>query len=176
MNEDYEIKVDGEKAQFESGANRNTKKGKGRFDLLDSDIMAEILEYSVNRYSEYQRPSTTPCDAIKSALLGDYVEAIRCIISLEYFRYISTEIDYTEAEFFVQMYAFMMKDLAIHYEKGADMYGENNWKKGIPTSSFRSSGLRHLTQWLRDETDEPHHISAIWNFIGCIYNSKHGLD
>jgi hypothetical protein len=59
----------------------------------------------------------------------------------------------------------MLKDLAINYEKGAEKYGENNWRKGIPLNSFEDSGFRHFCQWLNDETDEPHHISAIWNFM-----------
>jgi hypothetical protein len=62
----------------------------------------------------------------------------------------------------------MLLDLAIHFEKGAAKYGENNWKKGIPSSSFEDSGFRHLCQWMSGNTDEPHHISAIWNMI-CWY-------
>jgi len=68
-------------------------------------------------------------------------------------------------------FAKMLRDLAIHYEKGAEKYEEDNWKKGIPEQSFRDSGLRHMCQWLSGETDEPHAIAAIWNFFGAIYVS-----
>jgi hypothetical protein len=58
----------------------------------------------------------------------------------------------------------MLHDLAIHYENGAEKYGPDNWKKGIPLTggerggSFTDSGLRHLNQWCQGLSDEPHHI------------------
>jgi hypothetical protein len=57
-----------------------------------------------------------------------------------------------------------MKELAVHFEKGAKIYGEHNCEKGIPKWSFIDSGLRHLTQFLNGEDDENHYIAAIWNF------------
>ena len=57
-----------------------------------------------------------------------------------------------------------MKELAVHFENGAKIYGEHNCEKGIPKWSFIDSGLRHLTQFLNGEDDENHYIAAIWNF------------
>ena len=64
----------------------------------------------------------------------------------------------------------MLRDLAIHFQKGAEKYGVDNWKNGIPATgggrggSFEDSGLRHLNQYFRGETDENHFAAALWNF------------
>ena len=44
MSEDYEIKMDGDKAEFDGGAIRYTKTGKGRFDLIPKDVYQRVLE------------------------------------------------------------------------------------------------------------------------------------
>ena len=73
----------------------------------------------------------------------------------------------------------MLEELAIHYENGAEKYGVDNWKKGIPViggdrgGSFTDSGLRHLNQFIQGKTDEPHHISCIWNFFGALWTLDH---
>lgn len=63
-----------------------------------------------------------------------------------------------------------IRALAIHYEKGATKYGERNWEKGIPVSSFMSSALRHAFQFQDGEDDENHLIAAIWNLM-CAYET-----
>ena len=64
----------------------------------------------------------------------------------------------------------VIRAVAIHYEKGAEKYGDRNWEKGIPINSFISSGLRHAYQFLDGEGDENHLIAAIWNFM-CAYET-----
>lgn len=59
-----------------------------------------------------------------------------------------------------------LRDLAIHYEKGARKYSDRNWENGIPTNEFFDSGLRHLSQFILGYKDEDHLIAAIWNLIG----------
>ena len=58
----------------------------------------------------------------------------------------------------------MMCDLAIHFQKGAEKYGERNCEQGIPLWSFIDSGTRHTMQFLVGKEDAQPHISAIWNF------------
>ena len=57
----------------------------------------------------------------------------------------------------------MFLDLAIHFQKGAEHYGERNCQKGIPLWSFKDSAMRHAAQAFAGKTDEPHIISVIWN-------------
>ena len=59
--------------------------------------------------------------------------------------------------------------LGIHYANGAEHYGDNNWKKGQPISSYMASFERHYNQFKQGITDENHLISAIWNLIAIDY-------
>lgn len=61
--------------------------------------------------------------------------------------------------------------LAIYFEKGADKYGDRNWEKGIPYSSFVNSGLRHLGQFMTGKKDENHLVACVWNLI-CLLDTK----
>ena len=63
-----------------------------------------------------------------------------------------------------------IRALAIHYEKGCLKYGDRNWEKGIPVSSFLDSSIRHLTQVVDGRDDENHLIAAIWNAV-CAYQT-----
>jgi hypothetical protein len=62
-----------------------------------------------------------------------------------------------------------LKRLAQHYESGANKYGENNWKRGMPLRRFLDSAFRHLIQCLEGKEDEDHAASVIWNICGFIY-------
>ena len=58
-----------------------------------------------------------------------------------------------------------LERLAKHFEKGANKYSANNWRKGQPLSRYIDSGLRHAFKYLAGERDEDHLIAAVWNFI-----------
>lgn len=184
-NEDNYIKMDGEKDSFEGGAIRYTKKGKGRYDLIPSQQIHDILDYAKPNWDNIIEKDDEFC-SIYNVLMSAYPDAddltydnyIEIIINIIRYCYIVT---YNNQKFYAFMMGFvkMLKDLAIHYEMGAEKYGVDNWKKGIPETkgerggSFRDSGLRHLQQLLDGQTDEPHQIAAIWNFIGAMYVKKH---
>ncbi len=56
--------------------------------------------------------------------------------------------------------------LARHYESGAVKYGDRNWEKGIPISSFVDSGMRHLLKYMAGWEDEDHLWKrSILNFL-----------
>ena len=53
--------------------------------------------------------------------------------------------------------------------RGAEKYGENNWKKASTEEElrrFESSALRHLFQLLDGETDEDHAAAVMFNVAG----------
>lgn len=60
-----------------------------------------------------------------------------------------------------------LKDLAIHFQKGCQKYGDRNWEKGIPISNLVDSGLRHAVEFVLGYEDEDHLIAAIWNLINA---------
>ena len=169
---DYDIKMDGEYRQFEGGGIRYTKTGKGRFDLIPSKALSALMETlgtyaeEPNAYCDVEAMVTAVANRsfTHAILLIAYAKYNEQNVGTAYVNYpsINTPIVY---DYLWRAVIKMLKDLAIHYEKGAEKYGENNWRKGIPLNSFEDSGFRHFCQWLNDETDEPHHISAIWNFM-----------
>lgn len=68
--------------------------------------------------------------------------------------------------------ACVLLRLAKHYERGAERYGEYNWKQGIPCHSFVDSALRHLLKFMDGQTDEDHLIAAIWNLCGLAWTEE----
>lgn len=68
--------------------------------------------------------------------------------------------------------ACVLLRLAKHYERGAERYGEYNWKQGIPCHSFVDSALRHMLKYMDGWTDEDHLIAAIWNLCGLAWTEE----
>lgn len=158
------IKVD-ESAPIETfgeGAIRSSKKGKGRYDLLPSSVMKTIITAIT---TDAVHADKNDPQSVKFLYKFIYANNWPLVIS------ILTSMGYSYSEDEPLIYAFnrMQEDLAKHYENGAEIYGENNWKHGIPKSSFISSGIRHTQQYIEGLTDEPHLISAIWNFCNIIW-------
>ena len=61
-----------------------------------------------------------------------------------------------------------LMEVSKHCENGAKKYGEHNVDKGLPTSSFMDSAVRHLAKHIDGWTDEPHLIAAAWNVLWAI--------
>jgi len=156
---DYDIKMDGEFHQFEGGGIRYTKTGKGRFDLIPWDAVVNVV-YQTADMMDDGTTFTFPGLFISIA----EQDAVDIICSI-------TAIKYGDGHYTSEAMALMFRDLAVHYEKGAEKYGVDNWKRGIPKESFWDSGCRHIMQYISGEVDEPHHISAIWNMLGYLWVS-----
>lgn len=62
-----------------------------------------------------------------------------------------------------------LKRLAELYARGAEKYGESNWTKGMPSSRFLASLMRHLEQYRDGETDEDHLAAVVFNAFGIMY-------
>lgn len=57
----------------------------------------------------------------------------------------------------------LLERLAVWYGEGAKKYGDNNWRKGQKKSHVLGSLIRHLSKYMRGETDEDHLAAIIWN-------------
>lgn len=53
---------------------------------------------------------------------------------------------------------------------GAEHYGARNWEKGIPSSCFVESGMRHLVQWMDGDRTEDHLAAVLFNVGALIHN------
>lgn len=173
-----EIKVSGTPQTYGDGAIRNSKEGKGRFDLIPPEPFDLIVKRLIF-LRDHRIPISIANDYIWKKAFSDanYVDAIILLTAREY-GIKDKDIDYDtdtsityDPECADTGFWTMLHDLAIHFQKGAEIYGEHNCEKGIPIWSFRDSGLRHLSQYFNHETDEPHLISAIWNFWMLIWTA-----
>ena len=65
--------------------------------------------------------------------------------------------------------AIALRRLAVHYEEGAKLHGENNWKKGMPLARFLDSAFRHILDCIEGKEDEDHVAAVLWNMCGFIW-------
>ena len=62
-----------------------------------------------------------------------------------------------------------LKRVQIHYRKGADAHGKNNWTNGMPYSEFYNSATRHLQDWWSGDESEDHLAAVVWNIMSLMY-------
>lgn len=65
-----------------------------------------------------------------------------------------------------------IQELARVFETGCKKYGDRNWEKGIPVSTYLDSAGRHLAKAASGWTDEPHLPMAMWNIACAIQTIK----
>lgn len=142
----------GDRTEFETGAVRDMRKGKGRCDLMPLDVVAHFIGHNTETdlvlkcISKFQDTNALVYlyDAID--FFGKKVEWDRQTLCLE---------------------------VAKHFEEGAKKYGPDNWKMGIPVRCYIDSAVRHYLKFLRGDTDEPHDRAFCWNILCCIWTCKH---
>ena len=142
-----EIKDSGERREFSTGSVRDLSEGKGRFDLMPMDVLATLSGDSVI--------------ACISAFMedGEVQHLQDAYYNLVY------------NEFASEAAAWLA--LAKHFEKGMKKYGPDNWRKGIPVSSYCDSALRHWCKHKAGYDDEPHAVACLWNIVCCLWTIKH---
>lgn len=147
------IQDSGARKKFSTGAVRDICEGKGRCDLLPLDMVDVLLEnetvatgtvlFNINKFRETKEFSFL-------------LEACYAFIS---------ECDTTVAE--------AMLEVAKHFEEGANKYGEENWKKGIPLHCYVDSAVRHYLKYLAGWTDERHDRAVMWNLLCGAWTAVH---
>lgn len=147
-----EILDSGNRREFEGGAVRDIDDTKGNTTLLPLDEVAEFMDsgelYHIRKFKE-------------NADNDELYEAIH-----EF----NQNHGWSDAE--------SMLELSKHFAEGMKKYGKDNWKKGIPISSYMDSGIRHYLKVLAGWTDENHDRAFVWNLMCAIWtmNNKPELD
>ena len=150
------LKDSGARTTFESGAQRELIKEKGRHDLLPLDVLSDLYAscpYHSDQVNELGQ-------SIFSKLNG-FIYSGDCRLL---FNVIWDFIEYRYANN-VQL---ALQELAIHYGDGADKYEARNWEKGLPLSSLLQSAIRHFVCFLENWEDEPHDRAFMWNIFGML--------
>ena len=153
------IKDSGTRRTFDSGAERDIRRGKGRCDLLPLDVIATIYEGHTDRIG-----APYVLKAVYDFTVSGDTKFLEDAI--EWF--LLNDTPFGDAN-----WATLWLEVSKHFEEGCKKYGENNWRKGIPAHCYIDSGVRHYLKWLRGSKDEPHHRAFIWNMICCIWTCRH---
>lgn len=61
--------------------------------------------------------------------------------------------------------------LAKLFEKGAEKYSANNWRKGQPLSRYLDSMMRHAFMFQGGKKDENHLAAVLWN-AACLIETR----
>lgn len=62
-----------------------------------------------------------------------------------------------------------LKRTAATYASGAERYGDNNWRKGIPFSNLLNHVIKHIFDYLEGvETDEDSLAHACWGLMALM--------
>lgn len=141
----------GNRTEFDTGAVRDMREGKGRCDLMPLEVAAKLMN----------RDLSDPDLVIGSIALfknNGYHNTVHLYNTLMYF-----------SDRYYGCFSEMFLEAAKHFEEGAKKYGENNWQKGIPVYCYIDSAVRHYFKWVRGDRDEPHDRAFVWNLMCCIW-------
>ena len=170
-NDAKDIKFTGDPVAFDGvEGKRDPKTGKGRFDLIPEEVYPVIFD-QIDQFNGISGRDVCydPMLIYHNIAKENWVYAI---IQMTIYGYRNERplVDSNAnclwlcpPKDIIGCFWKMLQDLAIHFQKGAEHYGERNCQKGIPLWSFKDSALRHATQTFSGKTDEPHLISVIWN-------------
>ncbi len=141
-----ELKDSGSTREFSTGAHRDNATGKGRCDLLPLRQVANVMQDKV-------------------------IDNIASFMETHDKKYLEQAI--RESVNTLPQYKTglpnMMIEVSHQYEDGANKYGENNWKNGMPLKCYIDSGTRHYLKTLRGDDDEPHYRGFVWNMLGALW-------
>lgn len=190
-----QIKDSGEKREFQTGAHRDMAEGKGRCDLLpcmqvkaafelakkevdvnerwtNEDVNNKILELlmcalenlmsAVNDLKEKNDNDATTENILRTIYLSTAAEGLRENMKTGDCNNLSLR----------SMFCYGMMQVSKHYEEGANKYGPDNWKNGMPLHVYIDSGLRHLLKANSEMYDEPHIRATVWNLMGYLYTKE----
>lgn len=152
------IKDSGNRTEFETGAVRDIQEGKGRCDLMPLDVVAELL------LEGGCGGASTVIEGIYKYQTTHYAGYLRAVVT-----------DFMKSDGFPDLFTALL-EASKHFEDGALKYGENNWQKGIPESSYIDSAVRHYLKWLRGDDDERHDRAFVWNIMCLIWTHEHITD
>lgn len=146
----------GDRTEFESGAVRDMRVGKGRCDLMPLDVVSEYF--------------TVVTGAKKLPAVLTNIDKFQKTNDVNYlYRALEAFVDHSNWKSPYTMFL----EVAKHFEEGCIKYGENNWRKGIPAKYYIDSAVRHYLKHMRGDKDEPHDRAFCWNILCCIWTIRH---
>lgn len=103
--------------------------------------------------------------------MADSVDAAASIDPLHRFETGAVRSSDADSERYDLISPVALQSLARTCAEGAAKYGDHNWLKGMPHSSFLNHALRHLRMYQQGDRTEDHLGHAMWNVMGLIHMS-----
>lgn len=152
----------GDRTEFETGAVRDMREGKGRCDLMPLDVVGRF-------YDQVKTKKLVETDS-----RSDVGSVFICISRFQHDGNVSWLYEALRwaKVFGDNNWETMFLEVAKHFEEGCKKYGEDNWRKGIPVKCYIDSAVRHYLKFLRGDKDEPHDRAFVWNILCCIWTSN----
>jgi hypothetical protein len=147
--------------KFSTGAQRDTQDGKPRFDLIDlsfwwsvADRLSGDLFHLCTTITQHKPKQTETVRLAAHVIKEEYK---LCEIQTDSLR--------------AWPYAALER-LAQLLRQGAEHYGANNWRKGIPVWRINASLHRHFWAWVDGQDDEDHFAAILFNCMAICYVTK----
>ena len=170
-----EILDSGARVEFDSGAVRDIKEGKGRCDLLPLDVFT-LIEYRTDVDTAIEKEMKPYSSISMTGRIFIAIERYKETLNTKYLSYAAREFISYSMTLTGLTSSYIWIDLSKHYEEGAKKYADRNWQKGIPVHSFIDSATRHLIKFIDNWDDEPHDRAFLWNIVGAIWTHMHRPD
>lgn len=180
MNE--KIKDSGTTQEFSTGAHRDNATGKGRCDLLPLKQVASAMANDkvlllIDQFME-TRDTIYLANAIRAS--AETLSQFRFKNIVREFNGFGISINMPDEEYEADQklailnacVAHMMLEASKLYESGANKYGANNWKLGMPVNRYIDSGVRHYLKTIRGDVDEPHYRGFVWNILCAMWTAE----
>lgn len=175
----FEMKDSGQRETFSTGAIREEREDKGRFDLVTPIGIRRVLampdfEWWAHTMDEHL---LNVIGLVESYIEGYRDEDYLALAARDLLAAIEVDESAKAAKDTTLWIGTSMKRLspvgmrrvAIVYEKGARKYANRNWEKGMPMGRFLDSALRHTFQALEGKRDEDHLAHAAWNILATMH-------
>lgn len=193
-----QIKDSGSQRQFESGAHRDNAADKGKCVLLpmeevfyalerlrknycDDDVKQSIAKVSWRGYN--RKVMDMALERITKIYNEERIEPIISLMAdVAALTIAASGIEeaaktkdlnenlYNDLE---SCFYYGAIQVSKHYESGANKYGANNWKLGMPYTVYIDSCMRHLLKAAAGMEDEYHIRAAAWNALCFMYTATH---
>lgn len=182
------VKDSGARQEFASGSVRDTRKGKGRYDLVTPiglSVIAGAKPYErATRARDQQVKDPTGAilylvdeakhilwwainaQALRMDSLGLAGWLVLAALEIEEGGVVPTGVRQSR---FDSVPHRGLRRLAVHYENGAAKYNERNWELGQDVARYCDSGLRHLWNYTEGKRDEDHLAASAWNVAAAIH-------
>jgi len=151
-----DVVTTGEKTTYESGAVRDNRAGKGRYDLISCAALQALARQRSACHDVPWVKRTWSAIALL-CVWGQTRSRAALENSMSYMQQAARERGMG-----------ILAPLAKRLEDGAKVYSDRNWEKGMPLSQFYDSALRHLDQLLSGDGAEDHLGAAMFNVMALL--------